>query len=117
MKLSLLDAIAMLSMALPGLVILAILLHASLRRARWKRNERKGLPNTGFCPSTAALGVVFLLTHTFVRPSLRHVIEARLREDTDEDDNGGPDTPQKWLQLQLRRIRRGEPVETLVLRL
>ncbi len=117
MKLSILDAIAILAMALPGLVILAILLHSSLRRARWKRNKRKGLPNTGFCPSATALGAVFLLTHTFVRPSLRHVIEARLQEDSDEDDNRDPDTPEKWLHLQLRCIRRGEPVDTLVLRL
>jgi len=117
MKFSILDAVAMMAMAMPGLAILVILLHAALLRARWKRNKRKGLPNTGFCPSAAALGAVFLLTHTFVRPSLRHVIEARLRDDTDEDDDGDPDTPEKWLHLQLRRIRHGEPVETLVLRL
>lgn len=117
MKFSFLDAIAMLAMASPYLAILVVLLHAALLRARWRRNERKGRPNTGFCPSAAALGIVFLLTQTFVRPSLRHVIEARLREEADEDDHGDPDSPNKWLHLQLRRIRRGEPVDTLVLRL
>ena len=50
------------------------------------------------------------------RPRLQYAIEARQLEQADEDDDGGPDSPGK-LDKQLKRIRKGEPVETLVLRL
>lgn len=71
----------------------------------------------GFCPSSAALGAVFLLITTFYRPRMEHAIEARLQEEVEEDDEGDPEAPEKGLSRQLRRIRRGEPVETLKLRL
>jgi hypothetical protein len=47
------------------------------------------------------------------------MMKAQIRqvEDVDEDDQGGPETPLKHLHRQLRRIRRGEPVEQLVWRL
>jgi len=37
--------------------------------------------------------------------------------DADDDDQGGPDTPQRNLMRQLRRIRQGETVDRLVWRL
>jgi hypothetical protein len=42
--------------------------------------------------------------------------QIRQQEDIDEDYNGDPETPLKHLLSQLRRIRRGEKVETLFLR-
>jgi hypothetical protein len=53
----------------------------------------------------------------FYRPSVACVIEAKLEEDVDEDENGDPDTPLKHFHRQLRRIQQGEPVDILVLRL
>jgi hypothetical protein len=42
---------------------------------------------------------------------------AREKADVEEDDEGDPETPAKQLSRQLKRIRRGEVVERLVLRL
>jgi hypothetical protein len=42
--------------------------------------------------------------------------QIRQQENVDEDDNGDPETTLKHLLSQLRRIRRGEKVETLFLR-
>jgi hypothetical protein len=44
-------------------------------------------------------------------------IEASQQEEVEEDDQGDPGTPEGLLNRQLRRIRRGEPVERLELRL
>ena len=53
----------------------------------------------------------------FYRPSVAYTIEARLVETSDEDDEGDPESPLKRLHRQLRRIRHGEPIDTLVFRL
>lgn len=103
--------------AAPFVAILAVLAHYAFKRAVWKRNRRRGKPASGFCPSSAALGVVFLFAQVFVRPSLDHVIEAVQHEKCDEDDEGDPATPEKHLHRQLRKIRRGETLERLVLKL
>lgn len=101
----------------PFLAMLAILFHYQWRRSMWKRNRRKGRQTLGFCPSSVALGTVFLLVTSFYRPRMDFAIEAMLREDAEEDGQGDPKAPEKLFSRQLRRIRRGEPVETLVLRL
>ena len=46
-----------------------------------------------------------------------NVIEVIEHEDTEEDDQGNPENLRKQLNRQLKRIRRGEPVGDLVLRL
>ena len=104
-------------LASPLLAIVAILIHYQARRSAWKRKKRKGKQVAGFCPSSVALGAVFLVITTFYRPRMEFAIEARLQEDVEEDDEGDPETPEKGLSRQLRRIRRGEPLETLELRL
>src|ERR1700679_1650415 len=108
--------------ALALVTIAFILLHYNLRRARWKRRKRQGKRSIGFCPSSAALGMALQFLQVFHRPSMAHVLEARqdAREEADEDDNGDPETPaarRRHFLRQLRRIRRGEPVERLVLRM
>ncbi len=101
--------------AIPYFVIIGILLHYAIRRVRFKRAIRPGsIP--GFYPSSAALGTVFLLSSMLFRPRLQYAIEAQQVERAEEDDDGGPDSPGK-LDKQLKRVRRGEPVETLILRL
>jgi hypothetical protein len=101
----------------PFLTIVAILVHYYLRRAAWRRNRRLGKKNQGFCPSASSLGTAFQLMQVFHRPSMAYVLEAKRDEDADEDDQGDPESLTKQLNRQLRRIRRGERVETLVLRL
>lgn len=61
--------------------------------------------------------MAFQFMQVFHRPSMAYVLEAKQDEDADEDDQGDPDTPTKHLHRQLRRIRRGEQIDTLVLRL
>ncbi len=100
---------------IPYLAIVVILAHYVIRRAVWKRKRSRGMP--GFCPSSAALGMVFLLAQTFYRPSLKHVTEARQVVDVEDDDQGDPENSARELARQLKRIRRGEPVDSLILRL
>jgi hypothetical protein len=98
----------------PYLTIAAVLLHNSLRHVRWKKRRK---PDPAFRSSSAALGTILLLAQIFYRPSVAHVVEARQQVDVDEDDSGDPETPEKLLHRQLRRIRRGEPIGRLRVRL
>jgi hypothetical protein len=45
------------------------------------------------------------------------VIAAIEEDDADEDDQGDPDSPHKHLNRQLKKIRRGEHLERLEVRL
>jgi hypothetical protein len=117
MHVDVLSLLSPISFGAPFLAIAVILVYFCLRRAAWRRKKRLGKKNLGFCPSTSALGMAFLFLQAFSRPSLAHVIEAKRDEDADEDDAGEPETLAKQLRRQLRRIRRGEPVDRLVLRL
>jgi hypothetical protein len=106
-----------LASALPYLAIPAILFHNRLRRALWRRGKNLRKPNPARCSTAAALGATLLFAQIFYRPSMAHVAELRQQTDVDEDDSGDPESPDKLLHRQLRRIRRGEPVERLTLRL
>jgi hypothetical protein len=66
-----------------------------------------------------AVGAALMFLSMAYRPNHAFVAKAQIveREDQDEDDQGGPDTPRRHLSRQLRRIRRGEPVDRLVWRL
>ncbi len=105
--------------ASPFLAMVAILAHYQLRRSVWRRKKRKGKKNPGFCPSAAALGAVFVFMPVFYRPSVDFLVKARIQQEekVDEDDQGDPETHEKSLSRQLRRIRRGDRVETLEVRL
>jgi hypothetical protein len=103
--------------AAPFLFIAAILFDYHRRRFSWKRANRNGRKPTRFRPSSSSLGNAFQILQVFYRPTTAYVIEAKLEEDADEDDEGDPETPARLLHRQLRRIRRGEPIDTLVLRL
>jgi hypothetical protein len=104
-------------MGAPFLTIGAILVYYCLLRARWRLNQRSGRKNSGFCPSSFALGMAFQFIQVFYLPSVDNVIEVMQNEDADENDEGDPESPTKQLNRQYKRIRRGEPVDRLVLRL
>ena len=116
MDISLLYAMGSLAAGAPFLAIVFISIHYRLRRAAWKRATRRGEKPEGFCP-TGTLGSAFQIMQVFYRPSVAYVIEAREKEDVVEDDDGEPETPLRHFHRQLRRIRQGEPVDTLVWRL
>ncbi len=111
------SALGSFALGAPFLAIGAILVYYCLLRARWRLNQRLGRKNSGFCPSSSALGMAFLFLQVFYRPSVANVVEVKQEEDADEDDEGDPESLTKQLNRQLKRIRRGEPVERLVLRL
>jgi predicted PurR-regulated permease PerM len=73
----------------------------------------------GIFASNVVLGCAFLPLAVMYRPSLIQMAKAQIRqqEGVDEDESGDPESPLKHLLRQLRRIRRGEEVDTLSLRL
>jgi len=111
------SALAALAMSSPFLAILLILAYYYLFCVPWRRKKKTVRPRRGF--STAGLGTVVLGLTLLYRPRILYAVEAQQRqvEDADEDDNGDPDSPEKHLMRQLRRIRRGEEVDVLSLRL
>ncbi|MGO9436949.1 MAG: hypothetical protein ACLPH3_09175 [Terracidiphilus sp.] len=88
------------------------------RRPNGKRPNRSQIARMG-ASSPAAIGSAFLFLSTVYRPSHAFIGEAQIRhqEDAEDDDQGDPDTPRRHLMRQLKRIRRGEKVDRLVLRL
>lgn len=70
-------------------------------------------------PTSPDLGAALMFLSIAYRPNHAFTAKAQIveHEDQDDDDQGGPDTPQRHLMRQLRRVRRGEPVDTLVWRL
>ena len=89
-------------------------------RKRGHRNGKKAAHSAWLgAASEASLGAAFQFLSMAYRPNHAFIVKAQIQqqEDADEDDAGGPDTPVKHLHRQLRRIRRGEPVERLIWRL
>ncbi|MGD0444829.1 MAG: hypothetical protein ABSA39_12925 [Edaphobacter sp.] len=84
-----------------------------LKRYRWRRNKRANRKNLAPYPSTAALGLALLSLQTLAQPDLHHALEQRQTEAADEEQNGDPDDPFAQLNRQLKRIRNGQPVNTL----
>jgi hypothetical protein len=106
------NAVALL-FALQGLPLVLAACAFVYQRYRWKRRRPTGKRRLGFCPTTFALGVAFQQIQLFVAPNAEHTIAEKLKEEAEEDDEGGPDDPARHLERQLRRIRRGERIETL----
>jgi hypothetical protein len=106
--------------ALASLVLLALILvsavHYFLHAGSGKR--RSGRKRSRFYPCLLAAGFAFLhFMREFYSPGAVYLLEAKQDEDCDEDDPGDPENSDKHLRRQLKRIRRGEPVDRLVLRL
>lgn len=58
------------------------------------------------------------LVREFYQPGAVYLLEAKQDEEAEEEDDAGdPENLKKQLNRQLKRIRRGLPVERLVLRL
>jgi hypothetical protein len=106
--------------ALASLALLVIVLASVVHYFLNARNEkrRSGRKGSKFYPFLLAAGFAFLhFMREFYSPGAMYLLEARQDEDCDEDDQGDPENSDKHLHRQLRRIRRGEPVDRLVLRL
>lgn len=96
-----------------GIALLLVLGIVCIQRFLWRRSQRSGRKRRRFYPTNYALGNAFQQLQLFVAPNTDYTIEEKLKEDAEDDDEGGPDDPAKHLERQLKRIRRGERIETL----
>lgn len=118
-----LDSIDVFAVAQPVFALTLLAIAVAILRLKHLTSKPKPAPRRRrrFVLSAAnvALGLSLLPLATLYRPSLNEVAKAQIRqqEDADENDNGDPDSPNKHLLGQLRRIRRGGEVKTLYFRL
>ena len=87
------------------------------QRFRYRRNKRRGKSNWGFYPSTAAVGNALQNLQTMAQPQVQYVLEEKLDETAEDDDEAGPDDPTAHLRKQAERIRRGDRIDRLTVRL
>jgi hypothetical protein len=122
MQINPIDAMQEFAVSLPvvamTLVGVAVFL-SRLKDSIWKPKSSRRRRRFGVLAANAALGLAFLPFAAIYRPRMIEVakVQQRQQEDVDEDDNGAPETPLGHLLRQLRRIRRGEQVDRLTLRL
>jgi len=83
------------------------------QRWRWRRRKRLGRSSLGFYPGATSLGNALHQLHVLAEPQVAYVVEEKLDEEADEDDEGGPDDPVRHLHRQAARIRRGEMLDRL----
>ena len=99
-------------MGLIGLIIALSVGAVFLQRARWQWRNRNN-KNRGRYRGGAALGNALQALQAITQPHVKHVIEARLDETTDEEDDGEPKDPTAHLLRQAKRIRKGEKIDRL----
>jgi hypothetical protein len=104
------------ALTLVAIAVVILRLKQLIRKPKRPQHRRRRL---ALSAANVAIGLSLLPLAVMYRPSLNEVAKAQIRqqEDADEDDTGDPDSPKKHLLRQLRRIRRGEQVKTLFLRL
>jgi hypothetical protein len=83
------------------------------QRARFKRRCRKGIKHPGFYPSAAALGNALQSLQVLAQPDVQYILEEKLEEPAEEDDEADPVAPTRQLRRQLEQIRLGRPVDRL----
>ncbi|MGA3343534.1 MAG: hypothetical protein ABSC76_01585 [Terracidiphilus sp.] len=103
---------------IPFLFVVVVLIHFCwVRYCLWRRRHSGG-KSSMLVSCCLAMGMGFLqVMWLFYRPSVAYIMRVQEDEDADEDDEGDPENLTKQLNKQLKRIRRGEPVDRLVLRL
>ena len=98
-------------------MVVALIVFSLSRIGLGQRKHRTALQSRIYSMCLTA-GIGFLqFVQTFYQPNLSNVIAAIEEDDADEDDQGDPDSPHKHLNRQLKKIRRGEHLERLEVRL
>lgn len=117
MNSSLLYFAGMLAITAPFLAIIAIPACSLLLRLprRGHPAARRSLSPLRTCGLALAMGMQFL--QVLYGPGASNVVEAQQEIDADEDEDGEPESPAKHLHRQLRRIRRGDSIERLIVKL
>ncbi len=80
------------------------------QRIRWRWRAKRG-KRQSYCPSGAAIGNALQSLQAFVQPEVRYVLQERLEEPAEDQEDGEPKDPREHLLRQARRIQRGEEVE------
>jgi hypothetical protein len=83
------------------------------QRLLWRRRNRLGRRNPGFFPTYTAAGNALQALQAIAQQRAEYVLEEKFDDEADDDDEGEPCDPAKHLKWQLKRIRRGEPIERL----
>jgi hypothetical protein len=96
-----------------GLFAISCCVLFCVRRFLWRRRKRRGKRNLGFFPTYTSAGNALQALQGIAQPRVDHVLAEKFDDEADDDAEGEPDTPEKRLHRQLRRIRRGERVERL----
>lgn len=102
-----------------AMVLVAIALFCYKTRELFKKpKQHRRRRRMNIVKANAIVGMTFLPFASMYRPSMIEAAKVQLQqEDKDEDESGDPESPLKHLLRQLRRIRRGEDIGTLSLRL
>ncbi len=95
-----------------ALATLRLYLRRKLQQNYPRKPKRRRLRFTG-----AAIGNALQTVHVFVDPGVRYVIAEKLEERSEDDGKDDPADPAIHLERQLRRIRRGEQIERLTIRM
>jgi hypothetical protein len=91
----------------------AVYVQRALWRWRKKSGNKSRKSRLGFYPTGASIGNALHMLQAIAEPQVQHVIEERLEEPVDEEDETGPKDPTAHLMRQARRIRNGEDVDRL----
>jgi hypothetical protein len=104
--------------AAPLLAVFSLLI-LSFPRSSQKQGKhaqsRKRKSGGGFSASTFSLGLALQNIEKLIHHNVQHAIVQI--SDQDEDESGDPDDPKAQMNRQLKRIRRGEEIDRLILRM
>jgi hypothetical protein len=121
MRLDALYAWFMLAGFISFLAVAVVFSYFCFTRVLLRRRAQPGRRRSRLSGYGLALGLAFMqLIRTFYQPDLGYLLEVKQDEDADEDDSGDPETPEvrkRHFLRQLRRIRRGEAIDRLELRM
>ena len=93
-------------------VLVLAILGFRARRSASPQSKRRLFRFTG-----VAVGNALQILHVYVDPRVRYVIAQRLEEQVEDDGKDDSADPAKHLERQLRRIRRGEHLDRLTIRM
>ena len=100
-------------LAVFSLLVLSRLLHSPRPGKHQRSQKRKS--GGGFSANTFSLGLALQNIEKLIHHDVQHAIVQIY--DLDEDESGDPDDPRAQMNRQLRRVRRGEEVDRLILRM
>jgi hypothetical protein len=101
-------------------ILVCLLLALSCNLTRSTKRDRPGKQRrakSAFSAAAFSIGIGLQFYDQITRPGVQHQIQQMHEEDADHDKAGDPDDPKAQLNRQLKRIRRGEEIDRLILRL